>query len=64
MATTEQVTLNADDLAAAGRATQNLEPKTPVEISRTDQLVTLTWPSNGTTGTVIQDGGIVDAGDS
>jgi hypothetical protein len=56
MATTEQVTINAQDLRAAGQAVQDLPPKDPVELSRTDGLINLTWQSNGTTGVTIHEG--------
>jgi len=63
MPTTEQVTINAQDLRAAGQAVKDLAPKMPVELSRTDGLINLTWETNGTTGTAIRDGQVIKPGD-
>ncbi len=57
--TIEQITLNADDIQAAGTAVQHLEPKDPVEITRGNGMTVLTWHTNGTTGATIHDGQIV-----
>jgi hypothetical protein len=56
----ERITLNADDMRAAGEAVQHLDPKASVEIARSGNGGTiLTWHTNGTTGAVIYEGRII-----